>query len=160
MRVFDISRPPNVQQQLPVRQHFAGIVDQHGQQPVFNRRQANFPVADMNRNVLWKNNVQDVDQADIDRMNAFWGDESWRDVAYSTENNLFGYAEKESNKKIAEGFQARLKKVAGFGYVPEPMPMRNSNGATIYYLFFASQKATAQKIIDQIFKKYRDQGIK
>ena len=37
----------------------------------------NFPVADINRNVLWRN-PEGVDTADIDRMNAFWGDNSWR----------------------------------------------------------------------------------
>jgi three-Cys-motif partner protein len=41
----------------------------------------NFPIADMNRNVFWRN-ADGVDEADIARMNAFWGDESWRNVAY------------------------------------------------------------------------------
>jgi hypothetical protein len=41
----------------------------------------NFPVMDINMNVL-KHDQSKVDQEQIDRMNAFWGDESWRDVAY------------------------------------------------------------------------------
>jgi hypothetical protein len=45
--------------------------------------------------------------------------------------------------------------VAGFQFVPEPLPMKNSTNAVVYYLFFASQKPIAQKIIDAIFKKYR-----
>jgi hypothetical protein len=48
-----------------------------------------------------------------------------------------------------------LRKVAGFQFVPEPLPMKNSTNAVVYYLFFASQKPVAQKIIDAIFKKYR-----
>ena len=40
----------------------------------------NFPVADMNRNVLWRN-PDNVAAKQIGRMNAFWGDESWRKVA-------------------------------------------------------------------------------
>jgi hypothetical protein len=32
----------------------------------------NFPVADMNRNVLWRN-PEGVDAADLKRMNEFWG---------------------------------------------------------------------------------------
>ncbi len=114
----------------------------------------NFPVADMNRNVLWRN-PEGVDPADIERMNAFWGDDSWRNKAYSTNKNLFGYPEKEDNETIAEGFRQRLKDVAGFSYVPKPLPMRNSRKAIVYYLFFASQKPVAGKIIADIFNNYR-----
>lgn len=117
----------------------------------------NFPVADMNRNVLWRN-PEGVDSADVDRMNRYWGDESWKTTAYATERNLFGdlEVEKEQNKKIAAGFRERLRKVAEFQHVPEPLPMRNSKGAIVYYLFFASQKPTALNIIEDIFTKYRN----
>jgi hypothetical protein len=33
--------------------------------------------------------------------------------------------------------------------------MKNSTNAVVYYLFFASQKPVAKKIIDDIFKKHR-----
>lgn len=114
----------------------------------------NFPVADMNRNVLWRH-PEGMREADIQRMNSFWGDESWRDIAYTTKTNLFGYPEKEDNETIALGFRERLKKVAEFKYVPKPLPMRNEQSAIIYYLFFASQKPVAQRIVECIFKKYR-----
>jgi len=39
----------------------------------------NFPVMDMNRNVLWSN-PDAVDKADVKRMNKYWGDESWKEV--------------------------------------------------------------------------------
>ena len=48
----------------------------------------NFPVLDMNRNVLWRD-PEGVDPADVARMTRFWGDESWRRVMYSTTGNLF-----------------------------------------------------------------------
>jgi len=117
----------------------------------------NFPVADMNRNVLWRN-PEGVDLADVDRMNRYWGDESWKTTAYAAGRNLFGdlEVEKEENKKIAGGFRDRLRRVAGFQHVPEPLPMRNSKGAMVYYLFFASQKPTALHIIEDIFSKYRN----
>jgi hypothetical protein len=38
------------------------------------------------------------------------------------------------------------------------MPMRNSRGAVVYYLFFASQKGTAEHIVVEIFSKYRSRG--
>lgn len=37
--------------------------------------------------------------------------------------------------------------------------MRNSKGATVYYLFFASQKPVAGQIVDDIFKKYGQRGV-
>ena len=36
--------------------------------------------------------------------------------------------------------------------------MRNSKGATIYYLFFASPNRTGSKILTQIFNNYRSWG--
>ena len=117
----------------------------------------NFPVADMNRNVLWRN-PDAVDPKQADRMTAFWGDNSWRQVAYDTSQNLFGWPGKQPNEIIAHAFRERLQKVAGFEYVPEPIPMRNSSNAIIYYLFFAAKKAAAAKIVQDIFDKYRNEG--
>ena len=56
---------------------------------------------------------------------------------------------------IVGAFRKRLQEVAGFRVVPEPLPMRNSTNAVVYYLFFASQKPVADKIITAIFDKYR-----
>lgn len=55
-------------------------------------------------------------------------------------------------------FRDRLKEVAGFFCVPDPVPMRNSKNAVIYYLFFASQKPVAERIVTDIFNKYRGRG--
>jgi three-Cys-motif partner protein len=93
-------------------------------------------------------------------MNSFWGDDSWRKTAYATDRNLFGFPEKEDNETVAEGFRTRLQKVAGFKHVPKPIPMRNLQGAIVYYLFFASQKSAAKNIIEYIFDKYRSRGTK
>jgi three-Cys-motif partner protein len=118
----------------------------------------NFPMLDMNRNVLlWEPTNGSED--DVKRMTALWKDESWRDVAYSTSGNLFGFPEKQPNEVIAEAFRERLQKVAGFKYVPEPVPMKNSRSAILYYLFFAAQKETAENIVLDILKKYRGEGV-
>jgi three-Cys-motif partner protein len=37
----------------------------------------NFPVMEMNRNAIWRN-PEKTPQDGIDRMNRFWGDESWK----------------------------------------------------------------------------------
>lgn len=120
----------------------------------------NFPVMDMNMNVLW-NNPKKVDQKQINRMNAFWGDESWREAAYTEQKDLFDntFEEKTSNQAVAEAFRKRLNEVAGFGYVPKPLPMRNTTGATIYYLFFSSPKKTGNDIVEDIFAKYKNKGL-
>ena len=68
--------------------------------------------------------------------------------------------EKTSNEAIAKAFCERLRNIAGFKYVAEPMPMRNSNGAIVYYLFFATPNKTADKIVQYIMDKYRNKGIK
>jgi len=119
----------------------------------------NFPVMDMNMNILW-NKPNKVDKKQIDRMNAFWGDESWRDAAYEKQQGLFeSIEEKTTNKAVAEAFRKRLNEVAGFKYVPEPIPMRNTNGAIIYYLFFASENKNGDKIVKEIFDKYKNKGL-
>lgn len=116
----------------------------------------NFPVMDINRNVLWTN-PRGVDIYDIERMNTFWGDDSWKEIAYRQQPDLFGEVRflKESNNAVSIAFKNHLHKDAGFKYVSQPLPMRNSKGATIYYLFFASQQRIAKDIIEYIFNKYR-----
>jgi len=120
----------------------------------------NFPVMDMNRNVLWSN-PDGVDPAHIIRMNTFWGDESWKEAAYRRTVNLFGETLeiKERNVTIASAFRDRLREVANFKHVSRPLPMRNSKGAIVYYLFFASQLQLADDIIKYIFNKYDSRGV-
>lgn len=117
----------------------------------------NFPVMDMNRNAIWKK-PDKVPQGGVERMTKFWGDESWKQAAYakSPQAGLFGASEmvKQGNEEIVAAFRKRLKKVAGFGFVAEPLPMRNSTNAVVYYLFLASPKSVAEKIINGIFSKY------
>jgi three-Cys-motif partner protein len=120
----------------------------------------NFMVMDMNMNVLWKN-PSGVAPAQIERMNRFWGDGSWRDAAYRQQDDLFGsFEEKTGNEDVAEAYRQRLKNVARFKYVPRPLPMRNSGGAIIYYLFFASPNGTGAQIVEDIFERYRQRGVR
>lgn len=119
----------------------------------------NFPTMDMNRNVFWRH-PEKVSQHNINRMNAFWGDESWRDIVYSEpqQTNLFDDKAVEKvadNDSVARAFQARLKEKAGFQHVPSPLPLKNSTDATLYYLFFASQQPVAEDIVEYIFSQYR-----
>ncbi len=118
----------------------------------------NFMIMDANMNMFLRD-PQVVRPAEIDRMNAVWGDDSWRQAAYRKEPGLFGEIdEKRTNEAVAEAFRKRLEEVAGFKYVPKPVPMRNSTGAVVYYLYFASPNKTGAKIVGEIFRKYRKEA--
>lgn len=115
----------------------------------------NFPIMDMNMNVLLAH-PENAHPDQIARMNAFWGDGSWRDAAYKKQPTLFGDVDKKlRNEDVVEAFRKRLKDVAGFEYVPDPLPMKNTKGPVVYYLFFAAKKAVAAGIVEDIFSKYR-----
>lgn len=114
----------------------------------------NFPIMDMNRNALWSQPERVTEAAKL-RMSRFWGDESWIEAAYRDQPTLFGAVpEKKTNEDVVEAFRERLRVRAGFRHVAEPLPMRNSTNAVVYYLFFASRQAVADKIIADIFSKY------
>ncbi len=123
----------------------------------------NFMVMDMNMNVLLSH-PEKASPVQIRRMNRFWGDESWRNAIYARQGALWGedieVKLSDSNAKIAEAYRRRLMEVGGFRFVPEPLPFLNPNGATVYYLFFASPIETGHNIVIDIFTKYRKlQGL-
>jgi three-Cys-motif partner protein len=115
----------------------------------------NFPIHDINRNVLVRD-PSEMDPRQVKRMDDFWGDNSWRKAAYATDANLFGFEEKVcTNDELAAAFRQHLIEGAGFAHVPEPVYMRNSKQAGLYYLFFASHKPVAENIVEDIFRNYR-----
>jgi len=76
----------------------------------------NFPVMDINRNALTRN-PEKATADSIDRMNRFWGDDSWKKVAYveSDQRSLFGDPPdliKQDNDTIAAAFRERLRKIS------------------------------------------------
>lgn len=118
----------------------------------------NFMIMDANMNVFL-HNPEDIAPKQAQRMDVVWGDGSWRSAVYQKRQDFFGeITEKSDNEDVAEAFRQRLKDVAGFKYVPRPIPMRNAKGAVIYYLFFASPNQAGGKIVGEIFNKYRRMG--
>ena len=93
----------------------------------------NFPIMDINRNVL----REGASTNKIAQMNRFWGDDSWRTAAFRQEKTLFGDVDevKVSNYELVAAFRKRLQDEGGFAYVPEPLAMKNSTRATVYYCF-------------------------
>jgi three-Cys-motif partner protein len=121
----------------------------------------NFPMEGINRDALWGNPAE-LDADRIARMTRFWGDDSWKDVAYASRKDLFGETEvvkRPGNEPVVRAYRERLRQVAGFRFVPESMPMRNSKGAVVYYLFFTSHNQAGDRIARQIFRKYRSRGV-
>jgi three-Cys-motif partner protein len=115
----------------------------------------NFPIMDMNMNALLHEATKiRADQAQ--RMTRFWGDESWQIASRTVEHGLFGEMNaKAENDAIVDAYCDRLRTVAGFAKVAEPLPMRNRTNAIVYYLIFASPNETAHKIITSIFNRHR-----
>lgn len=116
----------------------------------------NFPIMDINRNVLFDDFAKAAPE-NIARMNAFWGDASWKELLYKEQDTLFGdkqHIKLEGYPTPAKEFGKRLKNI-GFKSVPEPILMRNVKNGPLYYLYFASQKDVAKDISKDIFDKYK-----
>jgi hypothetical protein len=81
-----------------------------------------------------------------------WGDDSWREVAAARRS---GGAE-STHAGIAAAFGRRLREVARFGNVLEPLPIPDRTGtAVVGYLFFASRTDTANEVLEEIFARHR-----
>ncbi len=115
----------------------------------------NFPIMDINRNTL-RTRLDDTTDANLAAFRDFWGeDEDWVDKMY--QQDLFGDLDKVgTNRTLAGLFQKRLREVAGFAFVPDPILMKNTKGGQLYFLFFASHQSVAQEIVMDIFTKYRE----
>jgi three-Cys-motif partner protein len=119
----------------------------------------NFPIYDININVL-RRNKDSVEELHKKRFSKFWGDNSWEEIVYRKVPTLFGEEEEKiKNEELALLFRKRLQEVAGFAHVPAPIDMRNSSNSTVYYLYFASQKDVASKIVKNITKQYKSARI-
>jgi three-Cys-motif partner protein len=119
----------------------------------------NFPIMDINRNALRRNKTA-VTAFNVERMNRFWGDESWREIGYEKQPTLFGdVEEKVTNEHVVRAYIERLLAVAKFSHVAKPLPIRCRGGPVLYYLIFASQQPVAEDIVKDIFNYYEKRGL-
>jgi hypothetical protein len=59
----------------------------------------NFPVMDMNRNAIWKSQEK-APAGGVERMTRYWGNDSWKDVAYAeSPQGGFGFLGREIQKQ-------------------------------------------------------------
>jgi three-Cys-motif partner protein len=111
-----------------------------------------FPTGDVQRNVL-RHDQATVSIDEANRMTQMWGDESWRTAGYYDQPNLFGSEQvKEEIGVVIKAFSDRLK-AAGFTYVSEALPMRNSSNVILYHLIFATHHPTALKVATEILTR-------
>jgi len=116
----------------------------------------NWPIHDINRNAAWRNPSK-LDDARLERMRRFWGDDSWRDVAYVKQFGLFGGEPTERKlpyTRIVEAYRDRLKNAVGFPFVPDPLLVRGDERQPLYYLVFASHNSTGEKIARDVFRRH------
>ena len=116
----------------------------------------NFPLMDINRNAARKV-IELSDPNQGEKLTKIWGDDSWKELAYTVQEQLFDkpiLVKIRGNETLKQGFMGRLKNQAGFSYVPEPILMRNQQGGPLYFLFFAAHKPIAQSIAQDIFRKW------
>jgi three-Cys-motif partner protein len=70
----------------------------------------NFMIMDANMNVLW-HSPDKVQTSQVARMDAVWGDHSWREAAYKKTPGLFGeMEEKATNKVVIDALVSVLRK--------------------------------------------------
>lgn len=119
----------------------------------------NFPVMALNRTVL-PNDPNALTEAQIERMNRFWGSTAWRDDIYEEVQTLFGPVEMKIRRTTGQWlgrlFKKRLEEV--FPHVIDPLVMTNSRNVPLYCLIFAGHKPTGAKIIRDIFQRYEQLG--
>lgn len=113
----------------------------------------NFPRMDLLRNVCRKN-FKKITPEGFQRMTAFWGDESWEDIVYEKQGSQT--IRVGDTGKLALAYCRRLKEIAGFQFVLDPLPMRNYQGITLYYLIFACEDKLAKRVGGQIVRKFVD----
>jgi three-Cys-motif partner protein len=120
----------------------------------------NFPLMDINRNAALKT-LEASNPKEGLRLTKIWGADSWKHLVYVEQTDMFSPSilikRDEGNEILKRGFQERLKQVAGFSFVPEPILMKNKVGGHLYFLFFASHKPVAQGIAEDILRKWSTQ---
>ncbi len=119
----------------------------------------NLPVMALNHTVL-PNDPNALTEAQIERMNRFWGTTEWRGDIYEEMPTLFGPVEmkirRTTGQRLGRLFKKRLEEV--FPYATDPLVMTNSKNAPLYCLIFAGHKSTGAKIVREIRQRYERLG--
>lgn len=113
----------------------------------------NFPIMAINR-LLDRDRAPDMQRRAL--IETRMGPADWLDLVYRSQLDLFGDEHTGrgplSAVDVAQRYIANLSKL--FGYVSDPVVMRNSQNAPLYALVLASHNPTAVKIMNEIFARY------
>ena len=112
------------------------------------------PLVGANGAALWTTSGH-LTADDAEGMTRFWGDDSWRELAHgpaALNGSARGRTPTETpHAAVARAFGRRLKEVARFANVREPLALRDGDGAVAHYLFLAARNDTANHIVEDIF---------
>ena len=101
----------------------------------------NFSIMDANMNVF-KHNQDKVEESQIRRMNIFWGDDSWKKVAYNKVPTLFGdWRRKNVERSYSLGLQGKVKGCGRFQIRTRSHPYEEQygRGNLLYFLCLAQR---------------------
>lgn len=112
----------------------------------------NFPL-DMAINRLIKRDGN-IPEAWAVQLDMCFGDHGWRDIAFEKSEDLFGAREdkhKDAADRLLQHYLVRLKGI--FTAVSSPSLVRNTRGAPLYYLIWASSNGRGLPIAEHVLKQ-------
>lgn len=86
-----------------------------------------------------------------DRLDAYFGTADWYNEAYETHSDLFGRGlrkRRDYAERLLQLYRTRLRNA--FGYVSQPMLIRNTKGAPLYYILWAGPHRKGLEVADHI----------
>jgi len=124
----------------------------------------NFPMMGAQRAGFWRN-PDELPTSLRRRFQRTWGADKWSE-AYTEVPNLLAndpdYGPelvKKGCREIAEILRKRIRDNAGFKHVAQPHPSKNNRGSILFFLFLASQKPVAEKVMNYIVQKQSEKGV-
>jgi three-Cys-motif partner protein len=113
----------------------------------------NFPVAMAINRLITKSG--EIPQSWKEQLDACFGNETWQDVSYTMEKDMFGelVISKNSNNSDAllELYLSQLREI--FAFVSEPRLIRNTRNNPLYYLIWAGPNKLGLKIAEYILRQ-------
>ncbi len=119
-----------------------------------------FPVSAISRMLPKSRLPDDIDDGWVSRLNAVFGDQSWRDL-YKTSSQLdmFDPPKKERDPgvdELCEIYKNKLSKLFGNRYLDRSRILKNSNNAVLFEFLFCAGHPKGAKIAKDIAKHILD----
>ncbi len=111
-------------------------------------------------NRMINNKFNDISENNRKHLNDFFGTEEWEEIIFKPSNQqLLRYNShdvqeekiKQNLEPLTNFYVKRLKHL--FGYTTKPLPIKNNNRVTIYFLIWAGGNPIGTKIAEGVFKE-------